>query len=567
MVEDQEPLAAPSVWLEQIVGASEMGTRVAHLDWASMPLGAAEAWPTELRAAVQLCLSTRFPVLIVAGPERICIYNDSYAQILGVKHPAALGAPAVDVWPEIWEPIGAQFDEVYETGEPNWFEDERLVIDRHGFAEECYFRWSFGPIFDDRGEVIGVIDIVTETTSAVLAQRRLSCLTDVDAELAKARSVTDVCLGATKALDRWHPAIQTADVYLHVDDDLILAASNRRGRRASTAMLEDPGTILRGAARLQPSDRPVSTVTLPLGGESSGEAVGAIVLALNEQRPFDAQYVQFVELVAASIGAALDRTRRHDIEIDEYRLIGDTLQQAMLEPASNFRTVAARYLPASGNLAVGGDWYDVIQLPDGNRGLVVGDCVGHGLDAAAAMSQLRAATRSMLLQGLSPAETLDGLHHFSVSVEGAFNATAVCMVVNPVKGVLTWARAGHPYPLVVTARGVEWLDEVGGPPLGLAPEPGYRDSVRHLDLDDLIVLYSDGLIERRGESIEEGFRRLEAAAAGWHGRGAEEVVDHLVSTLLPATPRDDVVVVVKQVPLEHTRGAAAVRQSPDHVTA
>ena len=558
VAEDRHRSGSAAVWLEPLAGRSEMGSRVAEFDWASTSLGAADAWPAELRAAVQMCLSTRFPVLIVAGPERITVYNDSYAVILGgVKHPAALGTPAIDVWPEIWEHIGPEFARVYETGEPTWHEDERLVIDRYGFPEECFFRWSFSPILDARGEAIGVLDIVTETTTSVIAQRRLGCLTDLDAALADAGSVTEVCVASTTALDRWKPAVRMADVFLHVDDELILAASNRRGPHASAATLDDADRILHRPVVLEASDRPVPTVTLPIGGQSGSEAVGAIVLALNDERPFDEGYVQFVELVAASIGAALDRTRRHDIEVDQYRRIGDTLQQAMLEPASNFRTVAARYLPASGNLAVGGDWYDVIQLPNGTRGLVVGDCVGHGLDAAAAMSQLRAATRSMLLQGLSPAETLDGLHHFSRSVTGAFNATAVCMVVNPAEGELTWARAGHPYPVVVRSDGVDWLDDVGGPPLGFGQEPKYRNSVRHLGLDDLIVLYSDGLIERRGESIDEGFRRLEAAVAGQHGRGAKDVVDHLVTTLLPSTPRDDVVVVVKQVPLEHTVPAVA----------
>lgn len=545
----------PADWLQQFAGRSEMGTLVAGHDWSSTPLGPPEQWSAELRAAVRTCLSTRFPMLVVAGPEMIKIYNDGYVSVLGSeKHPRALGAPAQEIWQEIWDTIGPDFHQVYETGEPSWWEDEQLVIDRNGFPEECYFRWSYSPILDDGGHVIGVVDIVTETTSAVLSKRRLSCLTDLGAEVARAKSVTEVCLRATAAMARWRPAIQAADVYLAVDDELILAASNRRGRhQAAAPSIPDPAPIVHNELRLVPSDRPVREVTLPIGGEASGDAIGAMVLALNELRPFDAEYVQFVELAASTVGAALDRTRRHAIEVDEYRHIGDTLQQAMLQPASNFRTVAARYLAATGNLAVGGDWYDVIQLPNGNRGLVVGDCVGHGLDAAAAMSQLRAAARAMLLQGNSPAETLDGLHHFSHSVEGAFNATAVCMVVDPAAGDLTYARAGHPYPLVVTKDGPVWLDDVGGPPLGLAPEPGYKDSSRHLDLDDLIILYSDGLIERRGESIDVGFQRLAEAAAHLHGHGAEDVVDQLVGSLLPAVPTDDVVVVVKQVPLHHTR--------------
>lgn len=562
---DQESVGG---WLGRAAGRSTMGTLVDRFDWATTSLGGAATWSAGLRSAAQICLSTQFPVLIVAGAERISIYNDAYARILaGLKHPAALGSPAADVWPEIWDQIGPEFDRVYETGTPTWHEDELLVLERHGFPEECYFSWSLAPILDDDGDVVGVIDIVTETTGAVLSRRRLGCLTDLDAELARARSVTDVCRVAALALDRWQPAVQTADIYLLVDEELLLAASNRRTRVASTATLDDPGEIVHGQLSVEPSEAPASTVTLPLGGESTGEAVGAIVLSLNERRPFDAEYVTFVELVAASIGAALDRTRRHAIEVDEYRHIGDTLQQAMLEPASNFRTVAARYLPASGNLAIGGDWYDVIQLPTGHRGLVVGDCVGHGLDAAAAMSQLRAATRSMLLQGLSPADTLNALHQFSTSVTGAFNATAVCMVVNPAEGELTWARAGHPYPLVVTAVGSVWLDEVGGPPLGFAAEPDYQNAVRQLSLDDLIILYSDGLIERRDESIQDGLDRLERAAVGLHGRGAEEVVDHLISTMLTETPRDDVVIVVKQVPLKHTVPAPSPAEQPTGGTA
>lgn len=549
--------SAAADWLEYFADRSEMGGRVARFDWAATSLGPAADWPIELRTAVRTCLSTRFPVLVVVGDERVKIYNDAYVPILGSqKHPRALGSPAADVWQEIWESIGPEFDLVYETGEPTWHEDECLVIERNGYPEECYFRWSYSPIFDDGGRVVGVIDIVTETTTAIINQRRLGCLTDLDAELAEARSVTDVCLRATTALGRWQPSIMAADIYLNIDGELILAASNRSASSSARPTLDNASELVRRASVVDTSDRPVAAVTLPVGGEPPDDAVGAIVLALNPQRPFDAGYAQFAELVATAIGAALDRTRRHAIEVDEYRRIGDTLQQAMLEPASNFRTVAARYLPASGKLSVGGDWYDVIQLPDGRRGLVVGDCVGHGLDAAAAMSQLRAAARSMLLQGLSPAETLEALHQFALSVDGALGATAVCMVVDPAEGELTWARAGHPYPLVVTQSGPVWLDERGGPPLGALQQPDYRNWTRQLQLDDLIILYSDGLIERRGEPLDDGFDRLAAAAGGLHGRPAEEVVDHLVRTLLPPTPADDVIVVVKQVPLHHTRAPA-----------
>ncbi len=540
-------------WLQPFVGRSEMCTRVAEFDWATTSLGPAQDWSAELRATVRTCLSTRFPMLVVVGDERIKIYNDGYRPILGSdKHPDALGMPAELVWREVWDIIGPQFDHVYETGEPTWHEDELLVIERHGFAEDCWFRWSYSPVLDDDAEVTGVIDIVTETTDAVLSRKRLRCLTELGAQLAHATSITNVCLRASEVMTADEDVIRAADIYLEIDDELILAASSRRGSRAATVpTLLHPSAIELDGWPPRPSGRPVATITLPIGETPGGGAIGAIVLTLNDRRPFDAEYVQFVELAVASVGAALHRTRRHAIEIDEYRHIGDTLQQAMLEPASAFQTVAARYLPATGNLAVGGDWYDVIELPDGRRGLVVGDCVGHGLDAAAAMSQLRAAARAMLLQGMSPAETLAGLDRFSHSVDGAFSATAVCVIVDPAAGSLTYARAGHPYPLLVTAEGAVWLDQRGGPPLGLVDAPDHTDVTRHIDVDDLIILYSDGLIERRGESLTDGFQRLEDAVIGLHGTGAETVADQLVGALLPEVPADDVVVVVKQVPALH----------------
>lgn len=554
MGQDITVAGAPAAWLRQFAGTSEMGSRVAELDWASTPLGPPETWSAELRAAVRMCLSTRFPVLVVAGPDMRKIYNDGYRDMLGSgKHPGALGAPAAEVWSEIWDIVGPLFDHVYETGEATWSQDERLVMDRNGYPEETYFTFSYSPVLDDDGRVSGVIDIAAETTSAVTTHEQLRCLTELGSAVVDSEDVTDICARAAAALSAWTSVVRTADVYLRVDDLLLLTASNRRGNDLAAAPTIDE-TALPRSARLPPGDRPVAEVAVPLGARHGHQAAGAMVLALNEQRPFDAEYSQFVELAANAVGAALDRAQRHAMEVDEYRRIGDTLQQAMLEPAADFETVAARYLPATGGLAVGGDWYDVVQLSDGRRGLFVGDCVGHGLDAAAAMSQLRAAARAMLLQGHDPAQTLEGLDVFARSIPDAFNTTAVCMVVDPRDGHLTYARAGHPYPLVVDATGVSWLDAAGGPPLGFAPEPGYTNATHELAPDDLIVLYTDGLIERRDESIDEGFARLERSVAGLRGEPVQRVPDVLLGDLLPDVPTDDVVVVVKRVPSDRSGG-------------
>jgi hypothetical protein len=551
-------------WLRDVAAGSDMGARVAGFDWAATSLGPVDIWSSELRAAVRMCLSTRFPMLVLSGPERLMIYNDGYRQMLGKdKHPGALGAPAAEIWSEIWDVVGPMIDEVLETGRPTWSQDQRLVIERNGYPEECYFTYSFSPTRDDDGKVTGLVTIASETTASISSRRRLSCLTDLTSTLVGAEDITDVCLKATEVMSRWSPPVRAADIYLRVEDRFILIASNRRNVRPVLDVDVADGRTVQDVLRAEERRTvPVPEIAVPLGGTDGG-AVGVMALALNENRPFDNGYRQFVEVAAQSVGAALDRALRHAMELDEYRRIGDTLQEAMLQPASNFKTVIARYLPATGNLAVGGDWYDVIKLPGNRRALVVGDCVGHGLEAAAAMSQLRSAARAMLLQGSDPAETLNGIDLFSRSVPGAQYATATCMIVEPAARRLTYARAGHPYPLVVGSSGVTWLDEGAGPPLGFLRDPVHTNSVHHLEGDEIIILYSDGLVERRGETIDVGLERLAEEAGRLRNLPVEEIADGLIGALLPETPDDDVVLVVKQVahavgpatPMPETSGA------------
>ncbi|CAN5450894.1 hypothetical protein BH10ACT3_BH10ACT3_01800 [soil metagenome] len=524
-----------------------MGRAVADFDWSATSIGASELWPSELRAIVRTCLSTRFPVLVVWGPEMLQIYNDSYAEILGEdKHPRALGAPASEIWSEVWDTLAPSFNQVYETGEPTWEQDQPLLIERFGDAEERFFTYSYSPLFDDQGAVRGVVDIVTETTDAVVGRQRLGCLTDLGASLVGVDEITEVCVRAVAALGRWPDTLRSADVYLHVADELVLVASNRRERRS-------PGWLAVHDVRATPvveasdSSDPGAPAEVSIRTDHAAAAGGLLVGEVNPHRPFDAGYERFLELVAQRIGAALDGATRHIEQIEAYRRIGDTLQEAMLKPASDFTTVAARYLPATGNLAVGGDWYDVIELAVDRRALIVGDCVGHGLEAAAAMSQLRAASRAMLLQGNDPAEMLDGLSLYAGSVDGGSCATAVCAIVNRREGTITYSLAGHPPPLVVSAAGTSWRDGARSTPLGVATSTPHTNAVHQLDPADIVVLYSDGLIERRGESLDIGLERLAEMATSLLGSTVQQMADGLLQMLLPNDAPDDVVVVVKQL--------------------
>lgn len=528
-----------------------MGAMVEAFDWASTTLGPADKWSIGLRTAVSTCLTSRFPMLVMWGPELIKIYNDGYRVMLGTeKHPRALGSPAKAIWPEIWDVIGPMFEGVLVAGQPTWVENQLLVLERNGFPEECCFTYSYSPLFDDDGTISGVLDVATETTERVIAEERLVCLTDLSTALFEAERVTDVLVRAATTLARSTADVVAADFYLRVGDQLALVSSNRR---LGVSAIE-PDVLSRVASDRVPSvlggsghgTTPADQFVAPIG-TIDGTVEGAFVAELNPRRQFDDAYLNFVQLIATIVGVALRSAFHRTEEVDEYRLISETLQRAMIRPAIDLPTVAARYLPAVGNLAVGGDWYDVIDLGADGRALVVGDCVGHGLAAAAAMAQLRSATRAMLLDGVNPAATLEGLDRFAATIDDAFCATVVCVIVDQQEKLVTYSRAGHPPPLIVAATGTAWLDLAGGAPLGVRTSQRRDNAIYRLREEDMIIMYSDGLIERRGENLDMGLQRLATAASTLYGSHVQGVADGLLRHLQPENIRDDVVLVVKHM--------------------
>jgi PAS domain S-box-containing protein len=219
--------------------------------------------------------------------------------------------------------------------------------------------------------------------------------------------------------------------------------------------------------------------------------------------------------------AALARERQA-VEI----LQGSILQREL--PEVEGLELAARYLPAASDVGVGGDWYDVFTLADGRVALSIGDVVGHGVRAAELMGQLRAALRMAVLSSCDPAAAMkqvDGL--IAQTLPGAF-ATALAAIYDPRIGRFTWSRAGHVPPAVRRAdRRVE-LHEAGGRcPLGVEWDRPAVNADLMLGPGDAVVLYTDGLVERRGERLDTGLDRLAAAVAAARPE-AEELCTHLV---------------------------------------
>jgi hypothetical protein len=186
-----------------------------QMDWSATPIGAVQGWPQSLRTTLSICLDSRFPILIWWGPELVMLYNDAYRPMLGTtKHPTALGQRGQECWPEIWDIIGPMLTGVLTDGKATWSADQLLMLERHGYPEECYFTFSYSPIRDESGEVSGIFTAVTETTERVLGERRVQTLRDLADRAGEARSAAEACAIAAEQLAGNQADILFALLYL-----------------------------------------------------------------------------------------------------------------------------------------------------------------------------------------------------------------------------------------------------------------------------------------------------------------------------------------------------------------
>lgn len=210
------------------------------------------------------------------------------------------------------------------------------------------------------------------------------------------------------------------------------------------------------------------------------------------------------------------------------------LQRAMLPTSIPERArdrVAARYLPAGSSLSVGGDWYDVAALPDGRLAAAVGDVVGQGLAAAAVMGQLRSALSAVTVADVGPGNALQVLDRFARQIEQATATTAVKVVLDLELGTATYSSAGHLPPLLQHRDGrIEPLDQALGPPLAATEAAERRPQATvHFSPGARLVLYTDGLVERRSEDLTDGIDRLVACLRNHPGLSPEDLIDAIIS--------------------------------------
>ncbi|MGE5226765.1 MAG: SpoIIE family protein phosphatase [Planctomycetaceae bacterium] len=303
----------------------------------------------------------------------------------------------------------------------------------------------------------------------------------------------------------------------------------------------------RGPVVVRDTDRDPDPHLPTAGGERSWvglplltdrEAIGFVTFGFAGEPPTEGPALEALRVLAAQTAQAMDRARLFAMEHEVARVLQESLMPPSRVESPTFE-VSTRYQPGADHLEVGGDWFDVMHLPGDRLGIAVGDVVGRGLHAAAAMGQLRSALSALALQDVGPIRVMDALEAFAERTTGAQLATVVYGELDPDTGEFRFCSAGHPPPLLEHDGEVQVL-EGGRSPLLAAGGDGVRpDHVVRVPPGGTIVLYSDGLVERRGETFDRGIQRLGRALRATTELELEERADEILGRLLDGVDRDD----------------------------
>jgi serine phosphatase RsbU (regulator of sigma subunit)/anti-sigma regulatory factor (Ser/Thr protein kinase) len=270
-----------------------------------------------------------------------------------------------------------------------------------------------------------------------------------------------------------------------------------------------------------------------------GRGLGRIELSGKRAGEFSDDDQSILVQLAQMTSVAIENARLYEHE----RGIAVTLQRNLLPvrlPQIPGVAAAARYLAGGDGVEVGGDWYEVIPLAGERVGIAIGDVVGRGVPAASIMGQLRIALRAYALEFDAPSMVARRLARFVQTLDAEQMTTCVYAVLEPAKGLLRFTNAGHPPPLVLAPDGsATYLEGARAVPLGVLADPPYEDAVAHFERGSTVLLYTDGLVEVRGEPIDRGLARLKAAVAD-APRHPEQLCDAVLEALVHEAPGDDV---------------------------
>lgn len=309
-------------------------------DWASTNVGLMETWSQSLKSTVKTLLASRYPMVLIWGPELIQFYNDAYSEIIGDKHPAALGTDIRITLAEAWDTLGPMIDEVMATGVANWVTAQMLVLERAGYREESYFSLSHAPAEDDSGQIVGMFAVCSEVTQQVLGERRLRLLRDLASKAGETRSVETTCRDVAAAIAEHRLDVPFALIYLREPDGktLTLRSSVRvsegdplslvsvnlttpqgdvwslaRAAAGETVLVEEVNrhTELPGGPWNEPTR---AALVMPIASLGQTAPLGVLVAGVSPNRALDEGYNSFYELLASQVSVAVRNSQAYEEE-------------------------------------------------------------------------------------------------------------------------------------------------------------------------------------------------------------------------------------------------------------
>jgi serine phosphatase RsbU (regulator of sigma subunit)/anti-sigma regulatory factor (Ser/Thr protein kinase) len=529
----------------ELDGIPDCATLVRLHPWAATSLGAAEHWDPAVRAIVETVLGSPVAMAVAYGDDLVLVYNDAYAELIGAMHPAALGSSAAQVFGEVWAGpgVGGAFEEVYRTGKPFLEAETQLPLVRGpgGQVEQAHFTRGHSAVHDRHGAVIGVLTVAAETTQVT---RRLQSLGELTSRLAGALTLDDVARvvlayalasfdvdHASFAVDdagAWRSVRRVRGEILDETDERLPPLWRRlaadfpsplvRAAATGAAVFLPDGAPLRQVAADRHDQRVRALAALPLRTSSLH---GALTIGYRDPHAWLPAEQALLHAAAELIAQAAERARRFEAQHGTAQLLQRSMLPEHLPELDRFR-IAARYDVGVDGNAAGGDFYDAFELPGGRLAMVLGDVAGHDVRAAALMGQVRAALRALALTDPAPGTVLAGLDRLVGSLgaesrnEELF-VTVVYGLLDVDEGTIILASAGHPPPVLRRAAApgrpatAHLVEVPTGAPLGLGGR--WPTGTLRLDPGDTILMFSDGVVERRDRPLTEGLDTLVAAAA------------------------------------------------------
>jgi PAS domain S-box-containing protein len=419
---------------------------------------------------------------------------------------------------------------------------------RHHDGHTVWLACSSASLPDRDGRARLFVGTARDVTSERLAAQREATLAGFAAALAAAGEISEMlAIAARQIAAALHASQATIALWSSTGTPAVISwPPLPPGREATPAVI---GAL--AAARHQPAAsaavRPGANGSRLLAAPLDGAGTSAVVAEFPAARTVRVEERDLCAVLTSHLAQVLAKAR----DYAQARSVALTLQQAILGPTQLPHGFAVRYAPAVAPLEVGGDWYDVVPLPGERIGVLVGDCVGRGLPAAAVMGQLRSAGQAVLLRASGPAEALTDLDTFASRIPAALCTSVFCAIIDPAAATVTYSSAGHPPPILVgTGSGWSLLDQAQSMPLAVLPDGVRRpQATAALPASATLLLYTDGLVERRRQPLDDGISAAAGLLTANRADHPDTLADRITAGMTPpAGFEDDVAVLIYRHP-------------------